>query len=319
MQARAFNKITTNIPAGLLTKTSVNPVKLRDEINYYLNLPEEIAHFFPKLISHEKNFSSYTLQYIPYKSLSDLILNNQITLTEGENILHTLMGMLGDIHYFKPGINIPKENQNFYIKKTRERIEKLKLDRSFRQMVNLSYIHINNKIYKTFHILQPAFIKTIQNFFAIKSVTTAIHGDFCFSNILYCPKSKEIKLIDPRGSFGATGIYGNPDYDFAKLLHCLHGRYDLIVNNNFALEELNKGVFSFKRPHSSLLKKLHKSYRLLLIERGVNIELSYLIEASLFLSMAALHYECVKRQKALFLTGLIILNNFFEGKYENLH
>ena len=56
-----------------------------------------------------------------------------------------------------------------------------------------------------------------------------------------------------------------------------------------------------------------------MITLGIEIKYLYLIEASLFLSMVSLHYEDPQRQKALFLNGIIILNEYFEGKYENLY
>lgn len=56
-----------------------------------------------------------------------------------------------------------------------------------------------------------------------------------------------------------------------------------------------------------------------LVERNVLIEFVYLIEASLFLSMVSLHYENPCRQKVLYLTGLIILNNVIEGNYAHMY
>ena len=52
-----------------------------------------------------------------------------------------------------------------------------------------------------------------------------MHGDFCLSNILYDLRSRICKLLDPRGSFGASGIYGDPRYDVAKLYHSVYGLY----------------------------------------------------------------------------------------------
>jgi len=62
---------------------------------------------------------------------------------------------------------------------------------------------------------------------------TVIHGDIGFPNILIQLPSGICKLVDPRGSFGATnGVYGDPYYDLAKINHSLEG-YDFIVNDLF--------------------------------------------------------------------------------------
>ena len=57
-----------------------------------------------------------------------------------------------------------------------------------------------------------------------------MHGDFCFSNILYDSRVRRIKAIDPRGLVGARStIYGDSRYDLAKLAHSIVGRYDQII------------------------------------------------------------------------------------------
>jgi len=42
-------------------------------------------------------------------------------------------------------------------------------------------------------------------------------------------------LIDPRGYFGDSVIYGDADYDFAKLFYSLKGNYDNFNRKKFSL------------------------------------------------------------------------------------
>jgi hypothetical protein len=59
---------------------------------------------------------------------------------------------------------------------------------------------------------------------------SVMHGDFCFSNILYNARVRRIKAIDPRGLVGESpSLYGDPRYDLAKLAHSISGRYDQII------------------------------------------------------------------------------------------
>lgn len=69
-----------------------------------------------------------------------------------------------------------------------------------------------------------------------------MHGDFCFSNILYDSRSNRIKTIDPRGVTpnGKISIYGNIYYDIAKLSHSVIGLYDFIIAGYFKVS-LNGG------------------------------------------------------------------------------
>lgn len=319
MQTRAFNSISVNTYKGLITKSSENVLKLKDEINYYLNLPDDVLELFPKLIDYNKDFSSYTIEYIPYKSLSEVIITGQISFDEGKNILDKLFDILSAIHTTKSNIlDLSQSNINFLVQKTIDRINMLERDQLLSELVHNDSVLINDKIYKTFKHYQEEFINILSKFFEQNPINTIIHGDFSFSNILYCPETKDIKLIDPRGSFGKKGIYGHPYYDYAKLMHCIHGNYDHIVNGKFELTEKSNS-FSFHICSSPLLEQLYIYFKNSLNNRKLEVEIIHLIESSLFLSMASLHYEDIKRQKALFLNGLINMNNFFERNYENMY
>lgn len=61
-----------------------------------------------------------------------------------------------------------------------------------------------------------------------------IHGDPTFSNTLIGPDGKAW-LIDPRGYFGSSLLYGDPLYDWAKLYYSVVGDYDAFNRKKFAL------------------------------------------------------------------------------------
>jgi hypothetical protein len=94
----------------------------------------------------------------------------------------------------------------------------------------------------------------------------------------------------------------------AKLLHCLRSQYDSITNNNYTLR-IEDGGFSLKVDSSCFLETLCSYYLQKLINRKINIDFLFVIEASLYLSMNCLHCENKTRQKALYLTGILLLNN----------
>ncbi len=320
MQVRAFNKILIDKQKGILVKTSINKKKLEDEINYYLNIPEAISDFFPKLLNYSNDYSSYSLEYLPYNSLSELILNNQISKEESLAIIDQLFSILADIHQVLPNITITKEEIcNFYIQKTFMRLKELAKDDFFKALFALPTIKINGKTYKNFQLIEENFISLFNKFVKKDSQSTVIHGDFCFSNILYSKAEKKIKLIDPRGSFSRKGIYGHTLYDFAKLMHCLNSKYDFIVNDQFTLKEFPNNHFYYYLPDSQILKELEELYVNKLLEKNYFLEFIYLIEASLFLSMACLHYENKNRQKIFFFRGIVLLNTLIEGKYAHMY
>lgn len=67
-----------------------------------------------------------------------------------------------------------------------------------------------------------------------------IHGDPTFSNMLVA--GERVVFIDPRGYFGTTKLYGDPAYDWAKLLYSLLTNYDQFNLGRFRLSIAPRGV-----------------------------------------------------------------------------
>ena len=49
-------------------------------------------------------------------------------------------------------------------------------------------------------------------------------------------------MIDPRGYFGTTELYGDPAYDWAKLYYSIAGNYDQFNLKKFRLDIENNEV-----------------------------------------------------------------------------
>ncbi|CAM3692256.1 sugar phosphate nucleotidyltransferase [Cohnella lubricantis] len=99
-----------------------------------------------------------------------------------------------------------------------------------------------------------------------------IHGDCTFSNLML-RDGKEPILIDPRGYFGYTELYGDPNYDWAKLYYSVVGNYDRFNLKDFRLnigddgitlsirsnqwEELENEFFALSNTDPQTIKLLH--------------------------------------------------------------
>ena len=70
---------------------------------------------------------------------------------------------------------------------------------------------------------------------------TYIHGDTTFSNILI-DSDYNSHFIDPRGVFGKTLIYGDKNYDWAKLFYSVNGNYDSINSKKFTVNIMDDEV-----------------------------------------------------------------------------
>lgn len=69
-----------------------------------------------------------------------------------------------------------------------------------------------------------------------------LHGDPTFSNMLRRSCDGHVFFIDPRGYYGRQPLYGDIDYDWAKLYYSLVGNYDPFNNGRFRLDLGPSGI-----------------------------------------------------------------------------
>jgi hypothetical protein len=137
-----------------------------------------------------------------------------------------------------------------------------------------------------------------------------IHGDMCFSNILCGINTKTdtclLKFVDPRGSFGRVGIFGDPQYDYAKLYHSFNGCYEYIIFDKFKLSmngDLSKFDYTFINENYKKIEDVFKQNKLF-VSRNIK-----LICGLIFIGMCSRHYDSLQRQIVMYCTGITMLND----------
>ena len=134
-----------------------------------------------------------------------------------------------------------------------------------------------------------------------------MHGDFCFSNILYDSRVQRIRVIDPRGHVeaGEPSILGDTRYDLAKFAHSVVGRYDQIIAGRYRLDPPDGGryLISFEQaPHHLWLERAMPRFGvdgLHAADADVRA-----VTICLFLSMLPLHADRPDRQRAFVANAL---------------
>ena len=87
-----------------------------------------------------------------------------------------------------------------------------------------------------------------------------IHGDCQFSNILLNNSNiTDICLIDPRGYFGESIIFGPIEYDYAKILYGISG-YDEFNSNYFIIDSIDNQSINFKINQIKFKQKVLNKY-----------------------------------------------------------
>jgi hypothetical protein len=138
-----------------------------------------------------------------------------------------------------------------------------------------------------------------------------IHGDYCLSNILYDLNNQIVRLIDPRGSFGVKGIYGDGRYDIAKLRHSIVGLYDYIVGDLFLISNKDN-IFEYTLFEDTKNKHLAEYMDKCIVQNNYNLNEIKLIEGLLFLSMIPYHADYKERQLMMYVKSVIILNELIK-------
>jgi hypothetical protein len=307
LQARSFNSVQIDELRGTITKRSRNRAKFLNEINYYRQLPADLATFFPRLVDFSLAPANtfLTLEYYGYGTLSEVWVFEECERGHWERVFQTLTQIIDCFKQYTVELS-PTATFDFYWSKTVERIEAFsRQNPAGHALTQARELRLNGVPLRGW----PAVVALLEQRVRDLSGRTQgqlIHGDLCFPNILFDPLSRLFKFIDPRGSFGDAGIFGDPRYDVAKLLHSIDGGYDFLIHDMFTVTqqgtELTLQQF-FPARRAEVLAAFAAAF-------GPSFDLTEvrLIEGLLFLSMCPLHEDNPQRQVAMFATGLRLLN-----------
>ena len=307
---RAYNTINLNRKKGIIRKES-SEERLEDELNYYLSIPDPLKCYFPRIFNHGSSYTDnkkyFDLEFFGYDNLGTLFLD-----TENGNwndIAENLESALNHFSTYKlglPGQFSKTFRRQMFIEKTENEyknlIENFKL---FEEISQKDTISINGKKYKNFNHIWDEVSKYINDELVTLKDFSFIHGDFCFSNILCHDKTSVLRFVDPRGSFGKKGVYGDIIYDVSKLLHSIDGMYESIIYDKFVLHGISTSsneaeiAFDYDTRDVSRLSPIRD-----VIFKNFNKKSVLTIMGTIFIGMCARHYDSTNRQILMYATGI---------------
>lgn len=227
-KCRSFNRLVDEGNTILKEGINLQGINLaKRECTWYKKALTFKFKNIPKIYS----FSPLRLEKIKGKNIYEY---TDLSFDDKLSILKKIITCLKDIHKCS---SAPYNEESFmeaYIFKTFERLEKV---RNLIPFAKDKFVTINGKKYKNIFFYRDEIENEIKKYRPSKFVF--IHGDCTFSNILLKDDIEPI-LIDPRGYFGKTELYGDPAYDWAKLYYSIVGNYDmfnlkkynLVINEN---------------------------------------------------------------------------------------
>lgn len=306
---RIFNGLKIN--KNTVIKSSENKIKMLGEYSWFNNLPPMLKIFCPNTLWYvdKENKSEYSIEYIYASSLSDLFVFARHDVPTWREILLQVKEFIDKTNVNKLSSTIDYSRfDDLYLKKTVSRLRQYAEQTGFDIDKN---IFINGKKYPSLMGIAIQSAKYISK--ADEKNATIVHGDLCFSNILYNFRSQSIKLIDPRGidSEDNLTIYGDQRYDLAKFAHSIIGLYDFIIAGKYHIKHENKYSFIFSLNYPKHLIELKSIFIDIFMGKEQSLFKEIMaIMVHLFLSMLPLHCDDEIRQTALMLNGIRLYDEY---------
>ena len=315
LKARYFNSLQLDNSSKIVTKMSENAEKLINEIDWYKKIPDEISELIPKIVDSEISDKPFLkLEYVGLPTLAEIWLYSELSNDFWFKIIEKLFETLDKFNKYSENVTLQEYN-SIYFEKTVERVNELiNSDNLFKKIFSQEFIFINGKKFRNWHLIKDQLELKINKLFD-KEDNCLIHGDLCFSNILYDSKNKNFKLIDPRGKWGHD-VYGDIKYDVAKIRHSIVGGFDTITNGLYSAiyDEMDGIITDVYKPknYDDVCEKLD-----LRIKERWDLDKIKIIEGLLFISMLPLHKDHFERQLALYSIGIQRLNEVLDGFGKN--
>ncbi|MDD5274920.1 MAG: phosphotransferase [Methylovulum sp.] len=309
---RSFNNL--QIIDGCIRKTGNPPNKIAAEAAWFEGLPSALKRYTPQLIDQGIDASGtpfYMLEYLCQAPLNEIYVHGTNPVyfwskifdqcNKWLNVCVDGISDLADINYQA----VANERNHLLSTKTLARLER------YQQESGISLDEPVTLNGKTLPSLMEIVDECIEQALSVPIVLGILHGDLCFSNILFDSRSDAIKVIDPRGMTygGQQSLAGDLCYDLAKLSHSVIGLYDFIIAGAFHLERPDKLAFNFNVEIDARTKSIQKLFlsRTYLNLKPIDIMPQTIL---LFISMLPLHADNPLRQTAMLANGLRLYEDY---------
>ena len=294
-RCRPFNSI--EFDGDTIIKRGINEQGKKiatDEIAWYKHVKQLGFSNIPEIYEYEP----LKMKYIQGKNIFEY---DCLSKTQKSEILGELINVLKELHDLEPlqSVNLDDVEEN-YITKTFDRLAKVK---NLIPFADQEFIKINGQYYKNVFFNKKEIVEIIKKHYP--SNFALIHGDCTFSNLMYDTFNMKPVLIDPRGYFGNTKLYGDVDYDWAKLYYSVIGGYDHFNRKKFTLDIGEKEVvFNIKQNIWSDMEEVFFENL-----PNVNRTKIKLLHAIIWLSLTTYAWEDYDSICGAFYNGNIYLND----------
>jgi hypothetical protein len=308
---RVFNDL--KIDDGMVWKSGNQSDKIEAEANWFHCLPSNLRKYIPQLIDYGVDIKTkkqfYSLEYLPCVPLNEVFVHGRNPDFYWKKIFDLIGKFLSDACDQENFKKIPIDKDkictdavDLYVSKTKLRIQEYMKNSTIDFEIPIKY---NGIVFQNIHYIVEDCINRAKNLPVIISI---LHGDLCFSNILFDSRIDRIKLIDPRGinQNKEKTILGDQKYDIAKVAHSVIGLYDFIIAGRFKIinDEINGKNIKFD------IDERVSNIQTIFLNTKLSSYIAILdvmpLVALLFFSMLPLHSDRPDRQEAMLLNAIRI-------------
>lgn len=222
-KCRPFNRITRN--GDVLIKEAVDEQGKKlavRECAWYEKARENDI----KILPHIYKTNPLEMEYIKGKNIYEC----QLSYSEKRKILEKLILALKRLHQSEYTAVDTFSMKEAYYHKTMERLGKVE---DLIPFARNKRIRVNGKDCRNVFFYKRELEQRLEQLNCRQF--QFIHGDCTFSNLMLREDESPV-LIDPRGYFGYTELYGDERYDWAKLYYSIVGNYDQFNLKEFRLD-----------------------------------------------------------------------------------
>ena len=298
---RAFNEL--DISFRTVAKRSHDRAKIEAEANWFKSLPPPLRRYTPAFLGRGVENSGYLVEYMPLPSLHELFVFGDVGVKTWTHILDACFSFMGDC--LTTGTRPDSDRKVIGELTTQKTMDRLA---AFEKAFDLSpdqEWRIGGK--RTPSLRRIAKMAGQQIDFDNSAFLGVMHGDLCCTNIFYDFRTRQIRVIDPRGftRSGEPTIFGDVRYDMAKLCHSFVGGYDFILAGRAKWSGFQQRDLTIEFPKDSAIAKLATRLPAFQVNGLRLTDREILgITIHLFLSMLPLHSDRPDRQQGFVANAL---------------
>ena len=222
-RCRPFNRVKREGNRFIKEGIDVQGLALAErEAAWYKLIQDHKFRNIPEIYSYKP----LCMEYIDGKNIYEY---TDIPEGQKREILRQLIECLRSVHELG---RIPADKASYYNAYLGKTYDRLKKVRYLVPFADDETITINGRTCRNIFYVQAIVEDLVMGYMPRDFVF--IHGDCTFSNTMLRSNSEPV-LIDPRGYFGKTEIYGDSAYDWVKLYYSLASNYDQFNLKRFEL------------------------------------------------------------------------------------